>query len=273
MGKLYIVATPIGNLEDLSPRALSVLQEVDCLLCENPNHTKKLLYHFKIKQSTIQIADFNEKSKLNTVLERLNHDQTIAIVSDAGTPLISDPGYALVDACLKAGHRVIPIAGPCALIAALSCSGLPTDRFCFEGFLPAKSTQRRKHLEALKHATQTMIFYESPHRLFQSLEDCCRAFGLMRMAVLTRELTKLHETIHRAPLGQLLQWAILNRQDIGECTLIIQGAQPISFAPDIDMVVKILSSHLSGKSLVEAVSQLCGCRKQEVYQYLQHHSK
>ena len=273
MGKLYVVATPIGNLEDLSPRTISILQEVGCLLCENPNHTKKLLYHFKIKQSTIQIADFNEKSKVNTILERLSHDQSIAIVSDAGTPLISDPGYALVDACLKAGHQVTPIAGPCALIAALSCSGLPTDHFRFEGFLPSKPTQRRKYLDQLKQCTHTIIFYESPHRLFQSLEDCCVSFGLMRMAVLTRELTKIHETIYRAPLGQLTQWAIQNHQDIGECTIIIQGAQPSSFAPEIETVVNILSNHLKGKSLVEAVSQLCGCRKQVVYQYLQDHSK
>ncbi len=273
MSKLFVVATPIGHLEDISPRALATLASVDCLFCENPNHTKKLLYHFKIKQSTFQIADFNEKNKIQQVLDRLDCGQNVALVSDAGTPLISDPGYAIVNACMHAGHDVIPIPGPSAVIAALSCSGLPTNRFSFEGFIPPKRTQRQHFLKEFISDPRTMVFYESPHRLIESLEDFCRVFGLMRIGVLTRELTKIHETVHRAPLGQLLQWVIEQKQAIGECTLIIQGADEILVKHSVVSVIEILKDHLSGKNLVNVVSQLCHCRKQTVYEFLNHQSK
>ncbi len=189
-GQLYIVPTPIGNLSDITQRALEVLQAVDLIAAEDTRHTGLLLQHFAINARLFALHDHNEQQKAETLLAKLKEGQNIALVSDAGTPLINDPGYHLVRTCREANIRVVPLPGPCAAIAALSAAGLPSDRFCYEGFLPAKSKGRRDTLKALEEEPRTLIFYESTHRLVESLEDICVVLGESRYVVLARELTK-----------------------------------------------------------------------------------
>ena len=205
-GQLYIVPTPIGNLSDITQRALTVLQAVDLIAAEDTRHTGLLLQHFAINARLFALHDHNEQQKAETLVAKLKEGQNIALVSDAGTPLINDPGYHLVRTCREAGIRVVPLPGPCAAIAALSAAGLPSDRFCYEGFLPAKSKGRRDVLKDLEAEPRTLIFYESTHRLLESLEDMVTVWGEARYVVLARELTKTWETIHGAPVGELLAW-------------------------------------------------------------------
>lgn len=264
-GKLYIIATPIGNLKDISSNALDVLNQVDLIACENPMHTIKLLNHYNIKKPMDKFFDHNEKEKSKFLCSMLHQGKNIALVSDAGTPLISDPGFNLVRLVRQEGIQVVPIVGPCALIAALSVSGLNTNRFMFEGFLPAKHTIRVKQLENLKYETATLVFYESPHRILKSLQDCISVFGLMRMAVIARELTKQYETIEMQPLGQLYQWMIANKQDRGEIVLLIQGAELAQRQHEMEHALNILMPVLHGKQLVDSVRQLTGASKQSIY--------
>ncbi|SQA97819.1 Ribosomal RNA small subunit methyltransferase I [Cedecea neteri] len=219
---LYIVPTPIGNLGDITQRALSVLQSVDLIAAEDTRHTGLLLQHFAINARLFALHDHNEQQKAETLVAKLQEGQSIALVSDAGTPLINDPGYHLVRTCREAGIRVVPLPGPCAAIAALSAAGLPSDRFCYEGFLPAKSKGRRDALKAIEQEPRTLIFYESTHRLLDSLEDICAVLGESRYVVLARELTKTWESIHGAPIGELLAWVKEdeNRRK-GEMVLIV----------------------------------------------------
>lgn len=197
-GQLYIVPTPIGNLADITQRALEVLQAVDLIAAEDTRHTGLLLQHFAINARLFALHDHNEQQKAETLVAKLKEGQNIALVSDAGTPLINDPGYHLVRTCREAGIRVVPLPGPCAAIAALSAAGLPSDRFCYEGFLPAKSKGRRDALKAIEAEPRTLIFYESTHRLLDSLEDMVAVWGESRYVVLARELTKTWETIYGA---------------------------------------------------------------------------
>ncbi|KXU38617.1 methyltransferase [Ventosimonas gracilis] len=223
-GTLYVVATPIGNLEDISARALRVLREVSLIAAEDTRHSRKLLAHFAIDTPLMACHEHNERATSAHLLERLQQGQDLALISDAGTPLISDPGYPLVQQARAAGIAVVPIPGACALIAALSVSGLPADGFIFDGFLPSKTTARRARLEQLARQSQTLIFYEAPHRLLACLTDMTEVFGDDRPAVLARELTKTFETLISAPLARLQRQVTENtQQQRGECVLLVGG--------------------------------------------------
>jgi 16S rRNA (cytidine1402-2'-O)-methyltransferase len=224
-GRLYVVATPIGNLGDLSPRAREVLQTCTLILAEDTRHTGVLLKHFGIATPQLSLHDHNERQRTGEIIERLQQGATVALVSDAGTPAISDPGFELVRAAAAAGVEIIAIPGPCAAIAALSIGGLPTDRFCFEGFLPARGTARRKRLGELAGETRTLVLYEAPHRVRETLEDCAVAFGGERIAAVAREITKLHETTYRGSLSELLERAASDADfSRGEIVLAVAGA-------------------------------------------------
>ncbi len=224
-GCLYIVATPIGHLADLSQRAIDTLRGVDAILAEDTRQSAVLLRAHGIETRCEAVHEHNETALAARIVERLQNGASLALISDAGTPLISDPGYRLVAAARAAGIQVSPIPGACALIAALSASGLPTDRFCFEGFLPAKSGERRAALLALKNEPRTLVFYESPHRLVETLADAVDALGADRSATLARELTKRFETILTLPLGELADRVARDAdQQRGECVLIMAGA-------------------------------------------------
>ncbi|MBW4577123.1 MAG: 16S rRNA (cytidine(1402)-2'-O)-methyltransferase [Aphanothece sp. CMT-3BRIN-NPC111] len=223
-GTLYLVGTPIGNLEDMTFRAVRILQTVDVIAAEDTRHTGKLLQHFQIKTPQVSYHEHNQQQRVPELLEKLSQGDAIALVTDAGMPLISDPGYHLVKACIDAGVPVVPIPGPTASITALSAAGLPTDKFVFEGFLPPKGQQRRDRLEALISETRTVIFYESPHRLRQTLQDLASLIGEERQLVLARELTKLHEEFWRGTIKDAIAH-YQEREPQGEFTLVLAGAQ------------------------------------------------
>jgi 16S rRNA (cytidine1402-2'-O)-methyltransferase len=222
-GTLFIVTTPIGNLEDLTPRALRVLGEVDLIACEDTRHTRGLLNRFGIKARTISYHEHNERERAEELCKLLEAGSNIAIVSDAGTPLISDPGFRIVRAAIERRIQVIPIPGPAAFVAALVASGLPTDRFFFGGFLPARATARRSMLADLHAIPATLVFYEAPHRIAATLKDALNTFG-DRTAAVARELTKLHEEIARGSLSELAQRFSEGTPARGEIVLIISGA-------------------------------------------------
>ncbi|HEY9802245.1 MAG TPA: 16S rRNA (cytidine(1402)-2'-O)-methyltransferase [Leptolyngbyaceae cyanobacterium] len=222
---LYIVGTPIGNLEDITFRAVRILQNVDLIAAEDTRHTGKLLQHLQVKTPQISYHEHNRSSRIPELLEHLHGGKAIALVSDAGMPGISDPGYELVKACVEAGISVVPIPGASAAITALSAAGLPTDRFVFEGFLPAKGQQRREYLEVLETETRTLIFYESPHRLRETLQDLAQVWGSDRQIVLARELTKLYEEFWRGSIGDAIAH-YQQREPQGEYTILVAGKPP-----------------------------------------------
>lgn len=267
---LYIVATPIGNLADMVPRALEVLQSVSLIAAEDTRHSQRLLQHFGIRNQLKAYHDHQGAGGEAYFLQRLQAGESVALISDAGTPLISDPGYRLVDAALTAGIKVVPIPGPCAVVAALSVSGLPSDRFSFEGFLPAKAQARLQRLQALAEQEQTLIFYEAPHRLLDSLGDMRRAFGAEREAVLVRELTKLHETVSRKPLADLFEWvAADSNQQRGECVVLVRGAQTDgrSVTAEAERALRLLMQELPLKKAAAVASQLSGVKKNALYDF------
>ncbi len=269
-GTLYVVATPIGNLADMSPRAIETLKSVDCIAAEDTRHSAPLLQHFMIGTKTIALHEHNERERTANLLERLQAGESIALISDAGTPLINDPGYFLVREVRKAGIRVVPIPGPCALIAALSVSGLPTDKFCFEGFLPAKSKNRKNQLELLRQETRTIIFYETPHRILESLEDMLQVFGGEREVVIARELTKMFETVYSATLSELVDWVRNDaNQQRGEIVLMMKGAETVPAETgviSVDHILTILLADLPLKQAVELAGKMTGKRKNDIYQ-------
>ena len=226
-GRLYVVATPIGNLGDLSPRAREILQTCSLIAAEDTRHTGILLKHFGIQTPQLSLHDHNEQRRAGEIIQRLRDGASVALVSDAGTPAISDPGFELARAVAAAGFEIIAVPGPCAAIAALSIAGLPTDRFCFEGFLPARGAARRKRLQSLEQEARTLVLYEAPHRVRDMLEDCAAVFGAERSAVVVREITKLHETTYRGSLRELLARAETDA-DVGrgEIVLLVAGAAP-----------------------------------------------
>jgi 16S rRNA (cytidine1402-2'-O)-methyltransferase len=268
-GRLYVVATPIGNLGDLSPRARETLQTCALIAAEDTRHTGLLLRHFGIATPLISLHDHNERQRAPELVLRIADGAAIALVSDAGTPAISDPGYALVRAAAAAGIEIVAVPGPCAAVAALSIAALPTDRFCFEGFLPARGAARRARLEALARESRTMVFYESPHRVVDTLEDCRESFGALREVTAAREITKLHETIYRGTLADLAERA---RQDAdfsrGELVLVVAGAQA---APDerpsgeLDRVLGVLLAELPLKQAARLAAQIAEVRDNEAY--------
>jgi 16S rRNA (cytidine1402-2'-O)-methyltransferase len=223
LGKLYVVGTPIGNLDDLTFRSLATLKKVTLIAAEDTRHTGKLLQHFDISTPQISYHEHNRLSRLDELLNILSQGQDIALVTDAGMPGISDPGYELIKACIEAKIEVVPIPGVTAVITALAVSGLPTERFCFEGFLPGKEKLRQERLESLKTETRTMVFYEAPHKLIKTLEDLRETFGPTRKIVLGRELTKLYEEIWRGTVAEAINLYLANKTPKGEFTIVVMG--------------------------------------------------
>ncbi|MEM6160218.1 16S rRNA (cytidine(1402)-2'-O)-methyltransferase [Erwinia sp. P6884] len=267
---LYIVPTPIGNLGDITQRALTVLSNVDLIAAEDTRHTGLLLQHFAINARLFALHDHNEQQKAESLLAKLREGQSIALVSDAGTPLINDPGYHLVRLCREADIRVVPLPGACAAITALSAAGLPSDRFCYEGFLPAKSKGRCDTLRALEQEARTLIFYESTHRLLESLQDMVTVWGTDRYVVLAREITKTWETIKGAPVGELLAWVQEdeNRRK-GEMVLVVEGyhAQEDALPPEALRTLALLQKELPLKKAAALTAEIHGVKKNALYKY------
>jgi len=267
---LYIVPTPIGNLGDITQRALLVLASVDLIAAEDTRHTGLLLQQFAINARLFALHDHNEQQKAEQLLIKLQEGQSIALVSDAGTPLINDPGYHLVRRCREAGIRVVPLPGPCAAIAALSAAGLPSDRFCYEGFLPAKTKGRCDALRAVAEEPRTLIFYESTHRLLDSLQDMVSELGGDRYVVLAREITKTWESIHGAPVAELLAWV---REDEnrrkGEMVLIVEGfhQQEESLPGEALRTLSLLQKELPLKKAAALTAEIHGVKKNALYKY------
>lgn len=271
-GCLYVVATPIGNLEDITARALRVLTEVELIAAEDTRHSSRLLQHFSISTPLVACHDHNERAESVNLIKRIEQGISIALISDAGTPLISDPGYHLVAHAHAAGVRVVPIPGVSAAIAALSAAGLPSDRFVFEGFLPAKEGARHKYLQNLEQENRTMIFYEAPHRVLDSVRTMAEVFGGERQAVLARELTKTFETIKGAGLAELAQWiAEDSNQQRGECVLLVKGVDTKAAADEISIeaqsMLKLLCTELPLKKAAAMTAQITGVRKNLLYQW------
>lgn len=269
-GTLHIVATPLGNLGDMVPRAIEVLQSVAVVAAEDTRHSAPLLKHFGIHTPLVACDDHQERERSGQLVRRLLAGEDIALISDAGTPLISDPGYRLVQEAHAAGIRVSPVPGPCAVIAALCCAGLPTDRFCFEGFLPARTAARREALNGLKAEPRTLVFYEAPHRLLESLEDMASVFGDTRLATLGRELTKTFETIRSLPLGELRDWVREDtNQQRGESVLVVAGCPaPVdgeALTPEVRQVLEVLMQELPLKQAAQLASRLTGVKKNLLY--------
>lgn len=265
-GVLYIVATPIGNLEDISLRALRTLGDVDLIAAEDTRRTQILLAHHRIATPLTSYHEHNENSKTRYLIRRLQRGQTVALVSDAGTPTLSDPGYRLVAEAIKTGIRVSPIPGASALTAVVSASGLPVDRFVFEGFLPAKTQERRTRLRALREESRSLVFYEAPHRLKESLADMHEILG-NRDAVLAREITKVHEEFVRGPLSEVIG-EIAHREIRGEITLVIRGASgEFTVTEELlkDEVQRLKSSGLRVKEIAEVLGEKYGYSKKEIY--------
>lgn len=265
-GILYIVATPIGNLEDITLRAIRTLKEADVIAAEDTRHTQVLLKHFAINTPLTSFHEHNERAKTAQLVTRLERGESIALVSDAGTPAISDPGYRLVVAAIGAGIRVIPIAGPSALIAALSAAGLPTDGFDFRGFLPARKQERRSKLQELRDGRYTMVFYETPHRLQESLDDVREILGDRRM-VLAREVTKLHEEFLRGRISEVIG-EVSRRQIRGEMTLVIEGCSDSNAASEealVDEIDKLKGEGMRIKEIAEIIGEKYGYSKREIY--------
>ncbi|GGY32023.1 ribosomal RNA small subunit methyltransferase I [Bacterioplanes sanyensis] len=268
-GTLYVVATPIGNLADLSDRAQAVLAGVDIVACEDTRHTQKLLQHLGLRKVLLSVHDHNESDRIQQVLEHLQQGRSIALVSDAGTPLISDPGYRLVQALGEQNVTVVPVPGPSAIITALSAAGLPTDRFTFEGFLPHKRGAREEKLRALQYEARTLVFYESKHRILETLEVMQAELGSERPAVVARELTKTFETFYRGTLASVsLDIQRDADQQKGEFVVMVSGHDNPPPATDIDTdaLFKLLLPELPPKKAAAIVAQLTGENKKALYQ-------
>jgi len=269
-GTLYVVATPLGNLEDLSARAVRVLAEADIIACEDTRHSRKMLQKFAVRTPCVAMHEHNEREILPELIERLKGGQALAVISDAGTPLVSDPGYRLVSAAHEAGCRVVPVPGPSAAIGALSVAGLPTDHFVFEGFLPSKQAARRSRLEVLRAEPRTLIFYESPHRIAATLNDMADIFGERRMAAFVREMTKIYETVRRDTLGHLAHWVGGDpEQRMGEIVVVVEGTRSEPEATDGDAQLRrmlhVLLARLPLKEAVALAVELTQERKNKVY--------
>ena len=269
-GTLFVVATPIGNLEDLSPRARQTLAEVDLSAAEDTRHTGRLLSHLGVKTPQFALHEHNEARAAQSLIEQLKDGKSVALVSDAGTPLVSDPGYRLLQAAHANGIAVSPIPGPSAVTAALSASGLPTDRFGFEGFPPAKAAARRKWLQARAADGRTLLFFEAVHRIAATLADMVDVFGADREAFLGRELTKLHEQCRRATLGELLDeigdGTIVSK---GEFVIAVHGAdEDASSSIDADRLLKELAEALPPKKAAAIAARVTGEKRNALYQRL-----
>ncbi len=266
---LYVVATPIGNLADMSERAIAVLREVDLLAAEDTRHSAVLMRHFAIEAPAVAYHEHSGEAVERRIATCWESGGSVALISDAGTPLISDPGYRLVRLAQALGVQVSPIPGACAAIAALSVSGLPTDRFAFEGFLPAKAQAREQYLADLVDSTATLVFYEAPHRVGECLQSMAMVFGEQREAVLAREISKTFETIRRAPLGELLAFVMSDpNQRRGEIVLVVAGADKGESAIDSALVQLMLSlaSEMPPRKAAQLLADYSGVRKKRLYQ-------
>jgi 16S rRNA (cytidine1402-2'-O)-methyltransferase len=270
-GRLDVVATPIGNLSDLSPRARDALAQAHLIAAEDTRRTAQLLHAIGVSSKLISLHDYNELGRIEGLVQQLRAGQIIALVSDAGTPLLSDPGFALVRAVSAAGILVRAIPGPAALTAGRSIAGLATDRFAFEGFLPARAAERRASIERLAHEARTLVFFEAPHRIAATLADLAQVLGEERQAVMARELTKLHETIYRGTLAQL---SAQSQQDAdmarGEITLVVSGLmQKAAVGGDTQLLTRalqLLLGELPPARAAAIASQLAGCKRSEAYE-------
>ncbi|PCI36564.1 MAG: 16S rRNA (cytidine(1402)-2'-O)-methyltransferase [Thiotrichales bacterium] len=271
---LYIVATPIGNLADLSPRASQVLQDVAIVAAENTQHSRKLLQYINSSAQLTSLHDHNEREKAGSLLAKIQQGNTMALISDAGTPLINDPGYIIVQLAHSMGIKVVPIPGACAAIAALSSSGITSHNFKFMGFLPAKTVARLKVLHALQNETSTLIFYETPHRIIAALEDLLAAFGPNRKICMAREITKLFETIRTDTIANLLTWIQANpEQQQGEFVLVVSGCIIDKNLSTIDSTAKkiitaLQEEGLSSKQISNITAKITAINKKILYNYI-----
>lgn len=271
-GVLFLVATPIGNLKDITLRALEVLEQVDLIAAEDTRHSSRLLRHYNIKTPVISLHNYNEIKCSNFIYKQLRLGKNVALISDAGTPLVSDPGYHLVKFISENNFQVVPIPGACAAIAALCVSGLPTDKFVFEGFLSAKSGQRLECLQKLTTETRTLIFYESPHRLLQTIDNMITVFGSDRYAVIAKELTKIFEVVYRNTLREIQNWLLAesNRQK-GEFVILLKGLEvvkAVAINPEAARILKVLAKTLPPKQAAALTAQITGVDKKMLYQEL-----
>ncbi|MDG2174991.1 MAG: 16S rRNA (cytidine(1402)-2'-O)-methyltransferase [Gammaproteobacteria bacterium] len=267
-GCLYIVATPIGNLGDITYRAEETLKGVDAIAAEDTRHSKKLLQHLGIDTPMFALHEHNEKQKTESIIQRIKLGEAIALISDAGTPLISDPGFTLVRDARKSGIKVIPVPGASSILAALTCSGLPTDRFAFEGFLPSKKGSRKKLLLSLERESRTTVYFEAPHRLIESLKDCSEIMGGNRNAVLCRELTKTWETFIYGSLNEIVEKVSADaNQCKGEIVIIISGyKQEMEIDNDVLKMLDLLLEVLPLKKAATLTAKYFGINKNTVYQ-------
>ena len=271
-GILYIVATPIGNLQDITHRALDTFAQVDLIAAEDTRHSGLLLSHYGIKKPFFALHDHNEQEKAHILVEKLKQGSNIALISDAGTPLISDPGFHLVRQCREAGIRVVPLPGACAAITALCASGIASDRFCFEGFLPAKSKARKDKLENIAEEDRTLIFYESTHRILDTLEDMQSVLGEERYIVLAREITKTWETITGNMIKNLREWLLEDpNRTKGEMVLIVEGKPKSDNNDKISSqavkALELIAEELPLKKAAAIVAELYGYKKNALYQF------
>ncbi len=268
---LYVVATPIGNLQDITLRALEVLKTVDVIAAEDTRHTSHLLSHFAIQKKLIAVHEHNEQKSAQILLERLRAGASIALVTDAGTPGISDPGAIVVDVLREAGVKVVPVPGASAVIAALSASGITANGYVFYGFLPASGSQRRKTLEALKGYSSTLVFYEAPHRIIECVEDLAKVLGGERRITIARELTKTFETFHRCVLQDAKGWLESDpNQQRGEFVLLVESAAVVEEADiseDAERILRLLLADLPLKQAVKLATEITGVKKNILYEF------
>lgn len=268
---LYVVATPIGNLQDITLRALEVLKTVDVIAAEDTRHTSHLLSHFAIQKKLIAVHEHNEQKSAQILLERLRAGESIALVTDAGTPGISDPGAIVVDVLREAGVKVVPVPGASAVIAALSASGITANGYVFYGFLPASGSQRRKTLEALKGYSSTLVFYEAPHRIIECVEDLAKVLGGERRITIARELTKTFETFHRCVLQDAKGWLESDpNQQRGEFVLLVEAAAVVEEADtseDAERILRLLLADLPLKQAVKLATEITGVKKNILYEF------
>lgn len=266
-----MVATPIGNLQDITLRALDVLKAVDAVAAEDTRHTAGLLAHFAIQKKLIAVHEHNEHKAAELLLQRLQAGESIALVSDAGTPGISDPGAVVVDRLREAGVTVVPIPGACAVIAALSAAGVVIPGFIFHGFLPASGAQRRKTLESLKAMPQTLVFYEAPHRVLESVADMAKVLGGERRLTVARELTKTFETFHRCALSEAVDWLESDaNQQRGEFVLLVEPApeKPSEgIGEEAERILKLLLTDMPLKQAVKLATEITGLKKNALYEF------
>lgn len=270
---LYVVPTPIGNLDDITLRALQILKQVDLIAAEDTRRTGLLLQHFAIDTRMMSLHNHNEQQKTDQLIQQLKQGLSIALVSDAGTPLINDPGYHFVKYCRQAGLRVVPLPGPCAAITALSAAGIASDRFCYEGFLPAKRKSRQEILQELMDESRTLIFYESPHRLLYTLADMVTIWGAERYVILARELTKLWESIHGLPVGELLDWVKIDKNRYrGEIVLVVERYMApketnVIISSQVKKTLALLQQSLPLKKAAAITAEIYGLKKNVLYKY------